>query len=600
MLLARRLAPSLNRATDILALGTSLGLALFSMVGFVIGWALGLSPATVALSAGVVVAAGFLLGATEGLSGALRSLLQIPRGPLMLALFAIVLTFQISDRVLIETPEGGIATGNRHNYGDLPFHMGVAAGFAYGDNFPPMHPELAGVALTYPFLSDVLSAMLVRSADSWRQAFFWPTFVLGLCVLPALTRFGEAVTGSRPLGRVAAALTLFSGGLGFLRLFEPGGFEAWRAGGPDFTIAETGMKYANFVVTMLVPQRAILFGWPLLFYALSLMVEAQEKSDGAEGAATAARGFTAAGFLLSLLPLVHSHSFLAGALCAAVLAAGAGRASWFALVRGGAPLAVPALLFMAARNSLATSRFFEWAPGFDGGRANPLLFWWNNAGVFLPLAAAGILLIRPARLRRLALTFAALFVAANLFRLSPWIWDNMKFLAPAHAGLAPFAAAALGNLWGRRLGGKALATGFFVAGIASGALDVSRLLDGPQFNLFSADDLTFARAIRDETPPSLTILTGGPHNHPVLLTGRRQYLGYEGHLWSQGFEYAGRKAAVESVFSGVLVPRGAPGDTVTMDAMTFTGAEASRIPEPRRFATLKVLVDAHFRLVRLP
>ena len=197
VLLARRLAPSLNRATDILALGTSLGLALFSMVGFVIGWALGLSPATVALSAGVVVAAGFLLGATEGLSGALRSLLQIPRGPLMLALFAIVLTFQISDRVLIETPEGGIATGNRHNYGDLPFHMGVAAGFAYGDNFPPMHPELAGVALTYPFLSDVLSAMLVRSADSWRQAFFWPTFVLGLCVLPALTRFGEAVTGSR-------------------------------------------------------------------------------------------------------------------------------------------------------------------------------------------------------------------------------------------------------------------------------------------------------------------------------------------------------------------------------------------------------------------
>ena len=168
-------------------------------------------------------------------------------------IFAIVLTFQISDHVLIETPEGGIATGNRHNYGDLPFHMGVAAGFAYGDNFPPMHPELAGVALTYPFLSDVLSAMLVRSADSWRQAFFWPTFVLGLCVLPALTRFGEAVTGSRPLGRVAAALTLFSGGLGFLRLFEPGGFEAWSVPDPEITFL--GCFAEETGVTTLVGER---------------------------------------------------------------------------------------------------------------------------------------------------------------------------------------------------------------------------------------------------------------------------------------------------------------------------------------------------------
>ena len=57
----------------------------------------------------------------------------------------------------------------------------------------------------------------------------------------------------------------------------------------------------------------------------------------------------------------------------------------------------------------------------------------------------------------LAAPFAALFILANLFRLSPWIWDNMKFLAPAHAGLAPFAAIALARAWRHGWAGKAAA-----------------------------------------------------------------------------------------------------------------------------------------------
>src|SRR5205085_7941991 len=55
-------------------------------------------------------------------------------------------------------PICGIFTGVDTNLGDLPFHIAVVSGFAYGDNFPPQHPEFAGVRLTYPFVVDFVTA----------------------------------------------------------------------------------------------------------------------------------------------------------------------------------------------------------------------------------------------------------------------------------------------------------------------------------------------------------------------------------------------------------------------------------------------------------
>src|SRR6185369_11394244 len=152
---------------------------------------------------------------------------------------------------LFQTPIG-VATGDRHNFGDLPFHMGIAAGFAYGNNFPPDHPELAGTPLTYPFFGDLISGMILAVGGTWKDAFFWPSLILGLSVVVALTRFGESMTGSRALGRVGTALTVFSGGLGFLALTDSASVARWWTAGPDLTINDTELRYANFVLTLFI------------------------------------------------------------------------------------------------------------------------------------------------------------------------------------------------------------------------------------------------------------------------------------------------------------------------------------------------------------
>ncbi len=595
-LLARRLDEASTHLAETLALGTAIGLALFAGWGFILGWTFSLSPITVVVAALLTMGLGVSLGAPAAFLASARAAVLPNWRVLVLTLLCVLTVARLADRTLLETGTS-IVTGARHNLGDLPFHMAIAAGFAYGDNFPPDHPELAGVPLTYPFFCDLVSGMIIAAGGSWRDAFFWPTLLLGLAVVVALVRFGEAVSGSRSLGRAAAALTLFSGGFGFLALTSTQAVTTWWAGGPDLTINDSGTRYANFAITLFIPQRSILFGWPLLFFALALLVESFRKEEGS--ATPPPRSWLRAGLIGSLLPLVHSHSFVVLGFCALLFAVRADLTHALAFARGLVPIAVPAILFMATRNSLSTGTFFAWQPGFDGGAAQPLRYWLMNAGLFLPLALFGIARAAPSSLRLFALPFASLFILANLFRLSPWIWDNMKFLAPAHAGLAPFAALALGFLWKDGRTGRAIAVAAFVVTSLSGALDISKVaMAGGVYGIFDRNDLAFAAKVRETTPSTTTILTAPTHNHAVLLSGRRVFLGYEGHLWSQGLDYIARKPVAEAVFRGAGA--GSPGSRLpAIDAIAITPAELPLIPDPSLLQGLPSLVESPYRLVRV-
>jgi hypothetical protein len=438
--------------------------------------------------------------------------------------------------------------------------------------------------------------MILTVGGSWKDAFFWPGLILGLSVVVALTRFGEAVTGSRALGRVSAFLTFFSGGLGFMDLQGRTAFLRFWTAGPDLTINDTGLRYGNFVTTLFIPQRSILFGWPLLFFALALVVESLGK-ESAEP--SRARLWLRAGILGSLLPLVHSHSFAVLVFCVLVMGARAGLGPLLAFVRGVLPLALPAILFMGARNSLVAGSFLAWKPGFDGGASDPLGYWLMNAGLFLPLVVAGLASVRGSFARlTFAAPFVALFALANLLRLSPWIWDNMKFLAPAHAGLAPFAALALAGAFRKGRAGKAAALALFTVTILSGVLDVSKVaFAGGAFGIFENADLVFAEKVRTSTAPGDTILTAPAHNHSVLLSGRREFLGYEGHLWSQGLSYEARKGLAESMLRGEPQPRDA--GLIRVDAIAFTPAERAHGFDARPLAAFPSIVDSPYRLLRV-
>jgi hypothetical protein len=154
-------------------------------------------------------------------------------------------------------------------------------------------------------------------------------------------------------------------------------------------------------------------------------------------------------------------------------------------------------------------------------------------------------------LARFYLPFAGCFVLPNLLRLSPWIWDNIKFLFLWWVASAPLVALALSRLLGGRLLARAAGVLLLVLALSSGALDVWRVARPVRtYLLFPAAALEAAEAMAAATPPRSLILHAPTYDAPVLLTGRRSLLGYPGHIWSQGLDGGRRELQIARVYRG--------------------------------------------------
>ncbi len=115
-----------------------------------------------------------------------------------------------------------------------------------------------------------------------------------------------------------------------------------------------------------------------------------------------------------------------------------------------------------------------------------------------------------------------------------------------------------------------------LATVASGATDAWRLVRGGRAHrVFDADALAFGAEVARVTRPGQRLLTAPTHDHPALLSGRAQYLGYEGHIWSQGLDASGRRERVAAAFAG---------DPVAWRELQAAGLTAAVVGPPERSA----------------
>jgi hypothetical protein len=555
-----------------LAAGAVLGTALLGLFGYPLAAYLGLRPLSVTLAALLVAAPIGLLALPsirarlQGVMTASMQALAQARGQrgawlraAALALLAVIL-LSCFDRAFFLRPDG-LYTGDDHNLADLPFHLAIVQGFAEGGRFPPEHPDLAGVRLTYPFLADFVAAQLVRVGASLRAAFFLENALLALALLVLLHRSALRLTGDRAAAAIVPWLVFLSGGLGFIEVLgdaDPlrGGLVGLLAHLPhDYTIRfEGGLRFGNVVTTMLIPQRAFLLGFPLAVLAVTLLWEAVTSEDEA----VARRTMLAAGVVAGLMPLAHAHSFvvvLGTALCLVFLFP---RRAWLRFAITAAVVALPVILWMAYDSPTQAGRFLGWQLGWDRGRLSPFVFWMRNAGVFLVLAVVGFLwggaeTPVPPRLRRFLAPFALCFVVPNVVHLSPWIWDNIKILIYGYIFAAPLVALLLVWLWREGGWARPAAAALGLSAVLSGGLDVGRVASRQiAHRLFDADGLAFARAVTAATAPDAVIIHAPTHETPLFLSGRRSFLGFPGHLWSQGLDAGNREADLQRIYGGAL------------------------------------------------
>jgi len=128
---------------------------------------------------------------------------------------------------------------------------------------------------------------------------------------------------------------------------------------------------------------------------------------------------------------------------------------WIAFGAGVSIVAVPELVWAMTGSATRLTEFVAWNFGWDLRGENFIWFWLKNLGIFTPILIFGIYLVYSLRKnekenespietdkRRLKkdiyhlpftiyhlyfyLPFLFCFVVANLVKLAPWEWDNIK------------------------------------------------------------------------------------------------------------------------------------------------------------------------------
>jgi hypothetical protein len=591
-----------------LCAGACIGLAALGLVGFVATSFLGLTPLAIILTV-VVLSIPFItvrdtrrwqvIG--DDLSSAgqsiRRSLLHPAKVPIGYILFYTAISlvlWQVFSRTMIEEPDG-IYTGVLNNFGDLPFHISVITGFAYGGNFPPQDPTFAGVRFTYPFLTDFVSAIFVRCGADLRQSLFIENFILGVSFVGLMHRWALEMLRDRLAAVITPLLVLLNGGLGWLLLWQQAkqydqGLAAMLQGIPNSLtiIPNTTWRWGNAISTLLVPQRGMLIGLPIaviVFTQWWLASENREKGKGKrpkrkKGSekteavtgltarplfplspffplASSEKRMVAAGLIAGLLPLVHAHSLVAVMAMAACIALVQRRwRNWILFFLAASIVALPQMWWSTHNSAVDAAAFFDWHLGWDRADDNPVWFWLKNTGLFIPLTLVAIFWLGKNRLisRRLLLfylPFTLCFIVPNLVKMAPWIWDNIKVLFYWWLATAPIVALLLARLWHQRGPRRILAVILFVCLTLAGTVDVATIvLRSAKYQIFDRPGIQFAEIVNRETERGARIVHAPVHNHPVFLTGRRSLMGYPGHIWTHGLEYRQREGEIKRLYAG--------------------------------------------------
>ncbi len=506
---------------------------------------------------------------------------------------------------------GGLRTGHITVWADWAAHFSMGSTFAYRTLLPTRHPLFITAQFSYPFVTNLISGILIRLGFNIIPAFIIPSIIFSIALLVALYFFYFLITRSKITAITASTLFLTNGGIGAFYFLQKK-----LQGIPIKTILkqqhththipEKSIHWLNVVYGQFIPQRAFLLGFPItlsilsILYILFFTTKIQNKYKRI-------LLIVISGILSGFLPLIHTHSFLSLFIvcffwffCYVMWKM---RILWrynykrkqykkmlpkclhksieyiykivstflqtekietkeqffrsiaeWILYAGFAGLISFAIIQTFFSHTTSTS-FFSWYPGWyaQHDNINWLYFWFINWGIIPFIALAGWIVCKK-KIKLITFPFLILFILINLMLFQPNIWDNTKILTYASVGISLLAAIFLQKIYIKR--NRVIKIGviiIIVVSILSGGIELFQIqrIQAHNWEMYSQEEIQFAKWIRDNTPKDSVILTSDKHNHFVPnLTGRQIVMGYRGWLWTYGFDYKKVERDVVRIYQG--------------------------------------------------
>lgn len=453
--------------------------------------------------------------------------------------------------------DGGIYSGSADN--DLAFHAALTSSFAYGKNFPPTYILLPPEPLSYPYMADFHAAVLMVAGLSMRATFIITALLLGAITAGLFYALALRIAQSQRAATAATFLFFLNGGLGFIYFFRD-----WWQSGKSFLwffntlhanyarMPERAIHWPNVIADTMVPQRTILFGLPLAFMIFTLFAvvwrQGEDESKNRDGRQTLIP-MIVAGTLTGLLPLFHTHTYVAVGLVSIGLFALRPR-------RAGLAFWTPAVLFAAPQLLTLFGRASE------GGIVYLLLGWMGHDEKFFPLyllrnLGLPLLLaipawwVAPRPWRKFYLAFLLPLAATFTVVISPNLVDNGKLIYYWHAlnsiliGMALVKLATVDRQ-------KTIALLLAVPCVLT-ALLVFRSETNGASRVFSDEELAAAAWAREHTPAHALFLAAPTLRQPVLsFAGRSVLNGAAPWVYSHGYDFRVREADVRRIYAGTV------------------------------------------------
>ncbi len=482
----------------------------------------------------------------------------------LVALACCVLPLMAVTCVLLHThilcPGGDALYTGQSCYGDLAMHLAYIKSIAVNGIFPPIEPLLAGQQpLNYPYLCESVSSVFLLLGADLRTAYLLPELPAFAAVYGMAWHLARRMLGAAGKASLAFWFFFLGSGFGFFYFLDsPEGFASIFTGyytTPTNYTAEN-IIWVNPVVDLLIPQRATLFGWCVLFGGLYLLWRFVMEEE--------IRLWLPLALLVLPLPLLQTHSALAlvviclvcgiYTLCcrprtARVLLPWLG----LALLCGAVwlPETLGSVVSQAVGGENMIRLHFNWVNNQDGTlRDNYLWFYIKNIGVVFLLLIPSFLHAGK-RQRWFYGGGLALWLLAEFVVFQPNLYDNNKLLFVWHLLgcilVAGFVWDVLALLRQRPLRLLVGALVFLLATFGS-ILTVGRELVS-RYVQWTGDDIALAEFVEEETAPDALFLTSRSHLLPeASLAGRQVLCGSDIYLYYHGVDYTSERNAVQQLY----------------------------------------------------
>ncbi len=454
-------------------------------------------------------------------------------------------------------------------YGDLNMHLSFITS-SVDAHFPMDYALMAGQRLSYPFLMDTFSGSLYLMGMSLQMSVILPGTLFTMLVVYGYMALARQIVSSNKAVLLAALFVFINGGLGFLYTFDMS-FSGVFSGDPEFmdristvmngwyqtptNMPELNLRWSNLIADLLLPQRTFLGGWliviPCIFLLFTAFAPEKQRNMDELDRGTKARQMIFTGIMAGLLPMLHTHSFLALGLISV---------GWVAydLVRGrktiyetGRPwlfflivtlvLALPQLLGFTFRQVGEGSNFlsfrFNWVNSETGGLKDGYL-WFYIKNIGIPFVLLVLALFEKNKTWRFVASGAfVVFLLAEFVQLTPNEYDNNKLFYIWYLLMAAVAAGYGATVY-RRMRAmpsrRVIAAGVIAVSALSGSLSIARECVG-NYQDFGANMVAAAEYAKENMTNEDVVLTGREHINPIVsLAGKKIVYGSSLYLYWHG------------------------------------------------------------------